>query len=106
MTYALKSIALRAAGASFVFAASAAVQSAKAEPYCDDRAEIVEHLDQRYDEHQRGYGLTSAGAVLEVYRAESGSWTLLITTPDGTTCAVAVGASWTVVPPRPVGDPA
>ena len=39
-------------------------------------------------------GLTDKGAVLEVFAPKKGSWTFLITMPDGLTCVVASGESW------------
>lgn len=73
---------------------------------CRDRAEIIGVLRQRFDETQRSFGLQSDGLVLEMYAAPSGSWTALITRPDGTSCIVASGEAWTELPPPPVGDPA
>ncbi len=39
-------------------------------------------------------GLTDKGAVLEVFASQNGSWTFLITMPNGLTCVVASGQSW------------
>ena len=39
------------------------------------------------------------GAVLEVFASKKGSWTFLITMPNGLTCVVASGQSWETLAP-------
>jgi hypothetical protein len=44
--------------------------------------------------------------IIEVFASdETGSWTITITSPDGTTCLVAAGQFWENLLPPPVGDP-
>ena len=43
-------------------------------------------------------GLTESGAVLEVLASTVGSWTILITRPDGVSCVVTSGEAWDTVP--------
>ena len=61
---------------------------------CGPRDAIVAHLAQNYSENRRAIGLAANNAVLEVFAAESGSWTILVTTPGGPTCLVASGENF------------
>lgn len=55
---------------------------------------MVRHLAERYGETRRGVGIMS-GAVTEVFAsAETGTWTIIVTRPDGVSCAVAAGEAW------------
>tara|TARA_Y100000031_G_C8177535_1_gene364822 strand:+ start:176 stop:370 length:195 start_codon:yes stop_codon:yes gene_type:complete len=38
--------------------------------------------------------LASSGAVLEVLASKGGTWTILVTQPNGTSCVVATGEAW------------
>ncbi|MGM0584772.1 MAG: hypothetical protein ACQEUZ_08975 [Pseudomonadota bacterium] len=67
-------------------------------------------LSSAYGEQRRGYGLEEeqAGGVVELWASEeTGSWTLILTTPEGLACLLASGRHWT---PEDVakltGDPA
>ena len=64
---------------------------------CKPREEIVEILGEKYQESRRAYALASPQQMLELFAAESGSWTALITRPDGISCIVAAGTAWTEV---------
>ena len=83
--------------AAIVLGAIAAAPSSYADapqPGCSDRERMVNHLSATYGEKLRGAGLQSATGLMELYVSEEGSWTLLLTRPDGTSCPVAVGEQW------------
>ncbi len=81
-----------AAAALSVAAAPAFAQSSAA---CAPRDSIVTHLAKKYGETRRGVGLQNRGSVTEIFAsAETGTWTILVTRPDGTACAVAAGEAW------------
>ena len=62
---------------------------------CSTRSEIISELAEKYGETVHGVGLRSSGSVLELFVSEkTGSWTIVITSSDGTSCAVDAGASW------------
>lgn len=63
-------------------------------PPCGDRNRVVAVLADRYGEHQAGFGIADRGVIMEVWAGASGSWTLLLTLPDGQTCIVAVGTRY------------
>ncbi len=54
--------------------------------------------DKPYSEIPVAMGLASNGGVIEVLASENGSWTLLVTMPDGTSCVLAAGESWEALP--------
>lgn len=65
---------------------------------CDTRANILNHLSGQYKEVPVAMGLTSSGAVIEVLTSPSGTWTFLVTYPNGLTCLFASGEAWESVP--------
>lgn len=68
---------------------------------CGARALIIEQLGNRYQETRRAVGLASNNAVLEIFASEdSGSFTILVTMPDGRSCLVASGEHF-----QPLSDP-
>ncbi len=71
---------------------------AHAQSVCHQRAKFVTELGRKYLETPVAYGLTSTGQVIEVLASGSGSWTMIITTTDGTSCALAAGESWAKLP--------
>ena len=73
---------------------------------CKERAELIKILGRKFGETQQSYGLQSDRRVLELYASPSGSWTAILTLPNGKSCVVASGEAWTVLPPEPVGEPA
>jgi len=59
------------------------------------RTEIVDYLGQTYDEAPVAGGIASNGSVLEVFTSPDGnSWTIILTSPDGTSRVVAAGETW------------
>lgn len=80
--------------------------AAAQQPFCAARSEIVEALRNRYGESRRGAGLQSESALFELFASpETGSWTVLITRPDGQSCAVAAGQAWRDDEPDHSGRP-
>ncbi len=71
---------------------------AHAQSVCDQRAKFVTELAQKYLEAPVAFGLTSTGQVIEVLASGTGSWTMIITSTDGTSCALAAGDSWAKLP--------
>ncbi len=77
---------------------------------CAERGGILEVLNSEYNEIARAIGLVSEEAVLEVFVSkESGTWTVLVTDPEGFSCVLAAGEDWQEMPlatdqPEPNGD--
>lgn len=59
---------------------------------CAPRPMVLERLASSYGETRQSIGLGKNNTVVEMFAsAESGSWSLTVTTPDGMTCLVASG---------------
>lgn len=39
-------------------------------------------------------GLTANGGLLEVITSKTGSWTIIVTKPNGMSCGIVSGMSW------------
>jgi hypothetical protein len=62
---------------------------------CADRAKVIERLAEKYGETRQSMGLHQNNGVLEVYASpETGTWTILVTMPNGLSCLIAAGQSW------------
>lgn len=78
-------------------------------PACAARAMVIDTLARKYGETRRSIGLAGNNTVMELYAsAETGSWTIAVTRPDGLTCLMASGQGFeTMVAETPAkGDPA
>lgn len=76
-------------------AATAAPAAAQQRPSCAPRAAVVESLGQKYGETRQSIGLDDRGGMLEIFAsAESGTWTVTLTAPNGQTCLIASGQSF------------
>ncbi|MEY8839229.1 hypothetical protein AB9K41_09400 [Cribrihabitans sp. XS_ASV171] len=65
---------------------------------CAPRDVVIARLADRYGEARRGIGLVQQGSVMEVFASEeTGTWTITVTMPDGTTCLVASGQAYETV---------
>lgn len=67
---------------------------ASASMRCGPRADVLEMLAEKYDETRRGVGISGPTQVLEVFASHKGTWTVVVTDPEGRTCLVASGRSW------------
>ncbi len=61
---------------------------------CGDRNEIVSRLESGYQESNTGIGLSATGGLIELYTSEKGTWTLMLTQPNGVSCLIAAGDNW------------
>ncbi len=76
---------------------------------CGDRQAIVDQLTNKYGESRQNVGLNGNNSLVEVFvSAATGTWTILVTMPTGTSCLVAAGQNWQVVEAEIVtpGNPA
>lgn len=81
-------------------------QAAKARQVCAPHEKAALQLEQKFNEQVVGRGLTPNGkSMVELFVSQSGSWTVLISEPNGRSCVVATGESWRSMPLL-VGDPA
>jgi hypothetical protein len=76
----------------------------QAQMVCDAHANVVKKLGDSYTERQTAMGMARNGQLLEIFVSDDGSWTILLTRPDGVTCVVMAGDYWqdTYEPAKPV----
>ncbi len=67
---------------------------ASAQAVCGDRNEIVARLESGYQEKSSAMGVSTNGGLVELYTSEKGTWTLMLTQPNGTSCLIAAGNNW------------
>lgn len=74
-------------------ATSAAAQTPTpaAGPMCAERGTVVSFLKQQYGETQEDSRLQSDQALIELFASEKGTWSILLSRPNGTSCVVAAG---------------
>ncbi len=77
--------------------------SAQAQAMCGERRAVVANLEKTYSEAPVSIGLASNGAVIEVLASPSGTFTIILTRPNGLTCVMATGESWEDLPKRLTG---
>ena len=82
-----------------------AADAATAAGRCGVRERIVERLEHRYGETQRAYGLAEGRGLIEVFASDTGTWTILLTSPGGRSCLMAAGRHFQSVEPRQTGQP-
>lgn len=63
-------------------------------PPCGPRVSILEQLEREFAETPVSRGLASNGTVIELLVSESGTWTMLISLPNGKSCFGAAGEMW------------
>jgi len=78
--------------------ASAGEPQAPRQGMCGDRGQVLSTLDGGYKEHPTAMGLASNGTVVEVLSSEEGTWTIIVTAPNGVSCLMAAGDYWQSLP--------
>jgi len=59
---------------------------------CAPRDVVIQRLAEKYGETRQTIGLSSGDAIVELYASPStGSWTIIVTRPDGISCLLAAG---------------
>ncbi|MEO0623982.1 MAG: hypothetical protein AAFU49_11330 [Pseudomonadota bacterium] len=90
-TTGLISLAILAATAGTFFTPS----TAEAQMRCGKRDVVISHLTKKYGETQRSVGLQEGRGMVEIFaNPDSGSWTILLTTPNGMSCLMAAGEAY------------
>ena len=88
----------------FVLAAPANAQSV-----CGEREGMIGFLAAEFGEHRRAGGLVPGNRMMELFVSEeNGTWTLMISAPNGVACLVATGDYYVEYEiehePPPVGE--
>jgi hypothetical protein len=67
----------------------------QAQQNCASRDVVIERLASAYGETRQSIGLGQNNAVIEVFAsADTGTWTITVTSPAGVTCLVASGLAF------------
>jgi hypothetical protein len=74
--------------------------AAQGQVMCGKRGDVIAKLENKFSETRVSIGLANSGAVIEVYASKAGTFTVLVTRPDGRTCLVAAGEHWENLKPR------
>ena len=62
---------------------------------CAPRDVVIDRLANQFGETRRGLGVGTKNRVVEIFASpDSGSWTITVTMPNGTTCLIASGQDW------------
>jgi len=65
---------------------------------CGPHAAVVERLADGYGESRQSIALGANNTVVETFASlETGTWTIVVTTPGGPTCLVAAGQAFQLV---------
>jgi hypothetical protein len=81
-----------------------AAGQAFAQSNCAARSQVVERLASHYGESRRSIGLGADNRVMEVFAStETGTWTIVVTHPNGLSCLVASGRAFETLSEN--GDP-
>ena len=71
---------------------------------CANREQITANLATKFGEHHIAGGLQSATQMIEVWSSpETGSFTILLTRPNGISCIMSSGKYWDSFDPKPEG---
>ncbi len=71
---------------------------------CFKHADFLKRLSTNYAEAPVAIGLTTAGRVMELLAAENGTWTIIVTAPNGVSCGVVAGEAFELLPPPKRGE--
>ena len=69
--------------------------------HCAEHKTITDKLSSKYNEQRSGMGLVGSSGMVELFTAQNGTWTIIVTQVDGTSCIVAAGNSWSQFKRKP-----
>jgi len=83
----------------FAFSAST-VASPKpaAAAECGKHEKVIAFLGKKYKEQLQAMGMVSNKGFMQLFVAETGTWTVILTTPQGISCIVAAGDNYETNP--------
>ena len=72
---------------------------------CGDQEHVASYLRDNFNEVPVSLGLQADGRMLQVFASEeSGTWTMVTTSPNGTTCIIGAGEAWQNMPRGQLAD--
>ena len=88
----------------FVAFTVAQCSRAQALGMCGSRADFIKALSDKYQETGKALGIAGQVNLVEIFASKAGTWTILVTTPQGKSCIIAAGSSWEDLPRQTTGD--
>ena len=62
---------------------------------CGPSLDVYRALSERYDERRVSIGLAAdAASIVETWASEAGTWTVIVTMPNGTSCLIGSGLAF------------
>ena len=80
--------------ATFALGMTGAPESALSQPICGAHDDVASGLEKKYSEAPVARGLATVGLMIEVFVSPEGTFTIVATRPDGTSCLLAAGEAW------------
>jgi len=75
---------------------------AQAQMQCHQHKEVLGKFADTYKEAPVAGGLTQDGRLLQVLSSgDDGTWTIVLSKPDGVTCVIMAGEAWRKLDPKP-----
>lgn len=71
---------------------------------CLPTPQVYDQLTTQYSENRAVAGLNRHGGLLEIWASPEGTWTALITTPDGVSCLFDAGTAFIPYGMAPPGE--
>jgi len=103
----LVALAVTVAVASVAVVTAAVTAADAQQPRCAPRAQVLELVERQFRETRRAIGLSANDTVMELFASEArGTWTLVVTLPNGLSCLVAAGTDFEATAAPAAGAPA
>ncbi|GAA3863011.1 hypothetical protein [Celeribacter arenosi] len=69
--------------------------AASAQANCANRDQVIDRLMSKFGESRQSIGLAPNNGVFEVFASpETGTWTIVVTQPNGMSCLIASGQAF------------
>ncbi|NTF41078.1 hypothetical protein [Rhizobium rhizogenes] len=77
------------------------VATSQAKLACAKRVDMVAFLGDNLSEKLSAVGKLDPNTIVEIYVAESGSWTMMVSDASGRSCIILNGERWESIPVLP-----
>lgn len=64
---------------------------------CGPRDQMVEKLKNSYKEIPAAIGLANNGQLFEIFASKKGTWSLVLTQPNKTSCMILAGSNFYII---------
>lgn len=77
----------------------AGTQSQSQTRNCAPRDHVLKQLGDRFSEQRQSIGIAQNNTIVELFAAPTtGTWSIIVTAPNGTTCLIASGRAFEIIP--------